>query len=92
MPLGILPIYVQFEDNGGNSPSVQDLVSYANQYNIQDAPVMGDSNYQFWSHFEVDNYVPTVALVKYDGTIMVKDDIDQVNAQLANAAPPYGGP
>lgn len=91
MPDGVIPIYVQFENMQGGNPSVQDLVGYANQNGIQDAPLLGDNNYAFFSHWEVDNYIPTLALVKYDGTILVKDG-QITNQDIANAAPPYGGP
>ena len=89
---GITVVYVLAEDASGQTPTQQDLNQYANQYGMQDVIVVSDPGWQFSSHFEQDGYIPTVALVKYDGTILVKDNETQFNNQLANAAPPYGGP
>ncbi len=89
---GITVMYVLAEDNSGNTPSQQKLNQYANQYGMQDVIVVADPGWQFSNHFEQDGYIPTVALVKYDGTILVKDNENQFNSQLGNAAPPYGGP
>jgi len=85
-------VYVLAEDFMGNQPTQQDLVQYANQYGMTDVLIVADPGWQFSSHFEVDGFIPTVALVKYDGTILVKDDVNQFNNNLNTAAPPYGGP
>lgn len=89
---GILLVYVLAEDASGQASTQQDLNQYANQHGMQDVVVVADPNWQFSSHFEQDDYIPTVALVKYDGTILVKDNENQFNNNLSNAAPPYGGP
>jgi hypothetical protein len=91
MPEGLLVIYVLIENGAQQPPSQNDLSAYANQYGMT-CPVMADNNYQLFSNFEVDQYIPSISLVKYDGTILAKDDIDQVNAQMNAAMPPYGGP
>ncbi len=88
---GLMVIYVLIENNGGNPPTVGDLASYANQYHM-DNPVLADNNYQFFSALEVDQYIPSISLVKYDGTLLAKDDVDAVNASMNQALPPYGGP
>jgi hypothetical protein len=89
---GIVVVYVLAETNSGQTPNQQNLMQYSNQYGMDDVIVVSDPGWQFSSHFELDGYIPTVALVKYDGTILVKDNENQFNAQLGNAAPPYGGP
>lgn len=88
---GLMVIYVLIENSGGSPPSVNDLASYANQYNMSN-PVLGDNNYQLFSALEVDQYIPSISLVKYDGTLLAKDDVDQVNASINQALPPGGGP
>ena len=85
-------VYVLAEDYGGSTPTQQDLQQYANQYGMNDVVIVADPGWQFSSHFETDGAIPTVALVKYDGTILVKDNVDQFNNNLGAAAPPYGGP
>jgi len=85
-------IYVLAEDDWGNQPNQQDLVQYANQHGMQDVMIVADPGWQLASHFEIDGYIPTVGLVKYDGTILVKDNVNQFNNSLGTAAPPYGGP
>jgi len=91
MGSGLLVIYVLIENLYGSPPSVADLWDYADDYNM-DNPVLGDNNYQFFSALEADNYIPSVSLIKWDGTLLVKDNIDQVNAQINAALPPGGGP
>ena len=85
-------VYVLAEDASGQTPNEQDLIQYANQYGMDDVVIVSDPGWQFSSHFEQDGYIPSVALVKYDGTILVKDNVNQFNNQLGAAAPPYGGP
>ncbi len=80
------------EDASRQTPNQGDLNQYANQYGMEDVILVSDPNWQFSNHFEVDGYIPSVSLVKYDGTIMVKDNDNQVFNQLGSAAPPYGGP
>jgi hypothetical protein len=89
---GIVVVYVLAETMSGQTPNQQNLNQYSNQYGMDDVIVVSDPGWQFSSHFEQDGYIPTVALVKYDGTILVKDNENQFNSQLGNAAPPYGGP
>lgn len=92
MSQGITLVYVLAEDYGGATPTQQDLQQYANQYGMNSVMIVADPNWQLRNHFEIDAFLPTVALVKYDGTILVKDDVDAFNNNLVNAAPPYGGP
>ena len=89
---GIVIVYVLAEDATYQTPTQQDLSQYANQYGMDDIIVVSDPGWQFSNHLQVDNFIPSYALVKYDGTILVKDNENQFFNQLGNAAPPYGGP
>ena len=89
---GILSVWVLTEDVSGQEPNQQDLIQFANQHGMTSVVIVSDPGWHFANHFEVDGDIPTVALVKYDGTILVKDSVAQFNQFLDDAAPPYGGP
>jgi len=53
---------------------------------------VADANGQFHNHIDQDGFIPTQVLIKYDGTILAKDNDGQIQAMMNQAAPPYGGP
>ena len=72
-------------------PTQGQLNQWANQFGMTH-PVLSDAHGQLHDHLDQDGYIPTLALIKYDGTILAKDNEWQVNAHLNEAKPPYGGP
>ncbi len=91
MPQGIIVIYALIENDFGGVANQNQLSQWANTYNMT-FPVIADANGQFHNHVDNDGYIPTMALIKYDGTLLAKDNENQIQAMLNQAAPPYGGP
>ncbi len=91
MGYGLMTIYVEIQDASGSSNiSVQELMQFANQYGLS-CPVLADGMGQLWGHY-VGGSIPSFALIKYDGTVLLYDDWNAINNQINNAIPPYGGP
>ncbi len=91
MPQGILVIYALIENNFGGVANQNQLNQWANTYGMTH-PVVADANGQFHNHIDQDGFIPTQVLIKYDGTILAKDNDGQIQAMMNQAAPPYGGP
>ncbi len=91
MPAGIMVVYGLVENAFGGSPNQNQLAQWANQHGMTH-PVLADGNNQLHGHMDTDGYIPSMALIRYDGTILAKDNESQIQAQLNQAAPPYGGP
>ena len=91
MAAGLMVIWVEIEDYNQAQPNQQDLQQWANQYGLK-CPVLADQNYQLVAHFMASSAIPTFVLIKYDGTILLYDDWNQINNVINDSLPPYGGP
>jgi len=66
-------IEVLTEDSSSNAPDQSDLEDWAEHGNMTSIPTLADGDYSVWPYYEADWYIPSVAHIGPDGTVL---DVD----------------